>query len=145
IEYIGVLDNGNGLDNGVSFSPPPALQIVLLGEGECLVDDVQVLATTNTVNLVSNAAFENGTAGWAMQGNHDQSFWDTNAGYHSSSSLHLRATGNGDLIVNRVATPLSSGLSVGKSATLRAKARWLRGSPEILLTLRGNWLEAYGQ
>ena len=32
----------------------------------------------------------------------------------------------------------------GQTATLRFKARWLRGWPEVLLRLNGNWLEATG-
>jgi hypothetical protein len=35
-------------------------------------------------------------------------------------------------------------LGSGQTATLRFKARWLRGWPEALLRLNGNWLEATG-
>jgi len=35
-------------------------------------------------------------------------------------------------------------MSSGQTATLRAKVRWLKGHPEILLRLKGNWLEATG-
>src|SRR5207253_3595691 len=107
IEFTGVLDLGNGADNGASLFPQ-ALQIVLLGEGDCLVDNVEVFAGTNTTNLVANSTFEIGTTGWVFQGNHEQSFREANSGFNSSSSLHLRTTGNGDLMVNRVATPLTA-------------------------------------
>jgi hypothetical protein len=35
-------------------------------------------------------------------------------------------------------------LDQGQTATLRFKARWLHGWPEVLLRLNGNWLEATG-
>ncbi len=46
---------------------------------------------------------------------------------------------------NRIRTVLSQTLSQGSTATLRAKVRWLKGHPEILLRLHGNWLEAAGE
>src|SRR6185436_9265024 len=39
---------------------------------------------------------------------------------------------------------LTSSLNPGTTATIRAKVRWLKGNPEILLRLHGNWLEAIG-
>ncbi len=36
-------------------------------------------------------------------------------------------------------------LAAGQTATMRLKARWLRGWPEVLLRLRGNWLETTGR
>jgi hypothetical protein len=39
--------------------------------------------------------------------------------------LRLRATSGGDNGANRVETDLSSSLSEGATATIRAKARWL--------------------
>ena len=38
----------------------------------------------------------------------------------------------------------TNSLAAGQTATLRFKARWLRGWPEALLRLNGNWLEATG-
>ena len=35
-------------------------------------------------------------------------------------------------------------MNPGQTATIRAKVRWLTGHPEILLRLKGNWLEATG-
>ena len=37
--------------------------------------------------------------------------------------------------------PLTTALANGQTATIRAKVRWLRGWPEILLRLRGSFLE----
>jgi len=135
IEFTGVLDHGNGAAD--------SLQIILLGAGECLVDNVEVFRPSGA-NLIANPGFENGLSGWAVQGNHDDSSLETTEAYAGTRSLHLRATGRGDTGANRIRVPLTSSLSSGQTATLRAKVRWLAGNPEILLRLKGNWLEATG-
>jgi hypothetical protein len=66
-----------------------------------------------------------------------------NSGYQSSYSLHLRCsdklwTGDNSCEVALNANSMVS----GDTATLRFQARWLRGWPEVLLRLNGNWLEA---
>jgi hypothetical protein len=136
VEQTGVLDNG--LNNY-----PVALQLLLEGEGECLVDDVAVIGTGGT-NLVANSTFEDGVGGWFLLGTHDQSTWETGTGYGGGSCLHVRATGRGDTGANTIRTPLLaiSTLRPGTKATLRAKVRWLKGCPQILFRLRGNRLEA---
>src|SRR5213076_2764044 len=57
---------------------------------------------------------------------------------------HVRATDRGDTGANRIRAALKSTLNSGQTATIRAKVRWLAGHPEILLRLKGNWLEAAG-
>ena len=43
-------------------------------------------------------------------------------------------------------TLLSSSLASGTTnVTIRAAVRWLKGDPEVLLRLRGNWLECAGE
>jgi hypothetical protein len=135
IAASGVLDNGNG--------PADSLQIILLGAGECLVDKVEVFAAGGA-NLVANADFESGLDGWVVQGNHDHSSWEIGQGYNSAHCLHVRAAGHGDTGANCLRTALTSPLNQGQTATLRAKVRWLAGWPELLLRLKGNWLEATG-
>ena len=134
VSVTGVLDNGNGAMD--------ELQLFLQGAGECLVDDVEVFAQGGP-NLVANSNFESGLSGWVAQGNHDQSSLE-NTGYNSSRSLHVRATGRGDSGANRLRVPLTAQLSAGATATLRAKVRWLKGYPGVLLRLHGNFLEAIG-
>ena len=139
IEYTGVLDNG------LPQNPADSLQVMLLDVGECLVDNVEVIPAGSTTNLVPNPNFETGLTNWFFQGVYDTSSWETNSGYLSNRSLHVRGkTDRGDTGANRIYTTLSSPVAVGSTATLRAKVRWLRGFPEFLLRLRGNWLEAYG-
>ena len=70
--------------------------------------------------------------------------WEVGQGYNSTHCLHVRATEHGDTGANRIRTTLTKPLIQGQVATLRAKVRWLAGCPEVLLRLRGNWLEATG-
>lgn len=139
IEATGVLDNG--------AETIDSLHVVLLGEGECLLDDVEVYAAGSATNLIANPTFESGLTGWVPLGNHVRSSLETSGGYSSSQSLHIRASGRGDTGANRIRTPLrsSSALRPGQTATIRAKVRWLRGFPELVLRLKGNYLEATGQ
>ena len=136
VEFTGVLDNGYGAADN--------LQITLLGEGECLVDNVEVLNQGNAANLVVNPTFESGLANWTMQGDHVRSSLE-NSGYAGSHSLHIRASARGDTGANRIRADLTGPLLEGQNVTLRAHVRWLKGWPEIILRLHGNYLEAYGK
>src|SRR5438445_7374648 len=94
---------------------------------------------------MSSADFEHGMSGWVAQGNHVNSGHEAVDAYNSSvHCLHVRATDHGDTGANRIRTTLTSPLNAGQTATIRAKVRWLAGHSEILLRLRGNWLEAAG-
>ncbi|MGO8929000.1 MAG: lamin tail domain-containing protein [Limisphaerales bacterium] len=138
IECTGVLDNGQNYDASIDYA-----QIGVLDVGECLVDNVEVDAGAGT-NLVVNPGFETGTNGWTFQGDHTRSSLE-NSGYASGHSLHLRASDHmwpGDDSCQVALT--ANSLAAGQTATLRFKARWLRGWPEVLLRLNGNWLEATG-
>jgi len=128
IEHTGVLDHG------MAAAQANQLQIFLLGKGECLVDDVEVIL--NGANLVANGAFTAGATGWTFQGSQETSTVE-------NGELHLRATDRGDT-ANRVFTPLTTSIPAGSTATIRARVKWLHGSPEILLRFRGGWLEASG-
>jgi hypothetical protein len=135
VEFTGVMDNG--------YADAYQLHVTLQGAGECLVDNVEVIPAGST-NVVGNGTFESGVNGWVFQGNHNQTSLETAEGFSSSRSLHLRAVGRGDTGANRVRAQLPFTLNPGTTVTLRAKVRWLKGNPNILLRLRGNWLEAPG-
>lgn len=122
---------------------PDQLQLILLDAGECLVDDVEVIGPGGT-NRLLNPNFDIGITNWFMQGDHVQSNLEPAGGIGGSPCLHVRATHHGDTGANRIRARMSSRLSQGTTATLRAKVRWLRGRPEILLRLRGNWMELAG-
>ncbi len=138
VEYNGPL--GETLGSKVN----DRLILMLQGVGECLVDEVEV-RVNNGPNLVVNGGFESGLEGWRLQGSHDFSSLDERA-FAGSHSLHLRAGSRGDNQSNRILSPPLAG-SVPADATrvsIRAKARWVRGHPEILLRLHGGGAEAYG-
>jgi hypothetical protein len=122
------------------------LEIFLLGIGECLVDEVEVRNLGGTNIIGANYSFENGLAGWTPQGSHDHSTLE-NVGFASSSSLHLRAASRGDNGANRVRSPAfqPSGVVASSNVTLRCRAKWIRGWPELLLRLHGGGLEVGGR
>jgi hypothetical protein len=121
-----------------------SLQIFLLGVGECLVDDVEVRNTPAGANLLPNPGFESDMAGWTPQGSHDHSTIEP-VGFTGTKSLHLRAASRGDNGANRVRTPHApNGFAASGTVVLRAKAKWIRGWPELLLRLHGGGLEVGG-
>jgi hypothetical protein len=140
LESTGTLDHGSGT--------PDRLQILALGAGAFLVDDVEARAGTGGggtgANLVSNGAFSSGTTGWSMNGTQDPSRWEPAEGATATGCLRVEAVARGDTGANRIQTSLASGLAAGGTGTIRARVRWLYGHPEALLRFRGNHLEAHG-
>lgn len=136
ISATGTIDNGDVAAD--------QLQVLLTGPGECLIDNVQVL--NNGVNLIANSTFETDASGWTAEGTESPSAWETTEGSGSAKSYHVRAIERGNNEVNRIRTPLSSNLAAGTTnVTIRTNVRWLKGSPELLLRLRGNWLDCLGE
>lgn len=134
VETTGVLNNGFG-----SFSP---VQIGLLEAGECLIDNVEVL-TSGGANTAGNGNFELGMNSLEFVGDHVRSSLDPNAGFGGSTALHVRASDSIGTGPNSIQLGLSGGtFSVSQTATLRYKARWLRGCPEPLVRFWGCYLEA---
>lgn len=119
------------------------LQVLLLGEGEALVDEVGVWVAGG--NRVANGSFENGVGGWVLQGTHRPSRAENREGFGSRRSLRVVATDRGDHVANQARTALTTPIPHGTTATIRARVRWLRGHPEILLRLRNGALEAVGR
>ncbi|MHC1763668.1 MAG: lamin tail domain-containing protein [Verrucomicrobiia bacterium] len=138
VEHTGVLDLGQPQYG------PNQLHILLENVGECLVDNVEVIGPAGT-NMVLNGNFENGITGWTPQGSHRGSAVESSTGIDGSQCLHVRAESRGDPGANRIRVNVATGLRDGQTATLRAWVRWLRGSQEILVRLRGNHLEAAGR
>ena len=136
--------NTGVLDLGMPGWDASAFHALMFDDGECLLDDVEVYGGSSSNNLVPNGDFEAGTNGWVFEGNHETSYLETNGGYSSPNCLHICAHGAGDSNGNRVYAALTSTIAEGATATLRARVRWLRGDPEVLLRLRGSWLEADG-
>jgi hypothetical protein len=133
ISATGTIDNGDVAAD--------ELQVLLQNAGECLIDNVQVLNSSGS-NLIANSTFETDATGWTAEGTEKTSGLETSEGYLSAKCYHLRAVGKGDNQINRVRCPLTTALASGATnVTVRTAVRWLKGSPEILLRLRGNWLE----
>lgn len=136
ISATGTIDHGS--------TTADQLQVLPMGAGECLIDDVQVLTPTGS-NLIANGTFEAGASGWTAEGTLSRSGWESSEGYNSGRSYRIRAADRGDNQINRVRAPLTATLAAGTTnVTLRAAVRWLKGHPQILLRLRGNWLECAG-
>lgn len=135
VSFTGRLDNGNVTAD--------QLQVLLQGAGECLVDEVEVLNASG-VNQIANSTFESNASGWIAEGTLSESGWETTEGFNSARSYHVRAVDRGDNQLNRIRARLNSSLPPQSIGTIRARVRWLKGHPEVLFRLRGNWLEAEG-
>ena len=140
IEFTGVLDNGSSYSNLIAN-----VQIGQMDAGECLVDNIEVVPVGGT-NYVANPTFENGLIYWTLMGCFTRSSLETGgAGYQSNYALHLRTRNRLFTIANAAQGALSNtSLTTNQTATLRFKARWLRGCRDIVMRLHGNWLEAAG-
>ena len=114
--------------------------VTLLGPGESLVDDVE-LVTRAGVNLLAKAGnFEASPSGWSFFGTHDTSTIDTVGAASGLKCLHIRSVGDGDTGPNSIRTPITT-LASGTDVTLRAKVRWVAGWPEMLFRVRGTPFE----
>ena len=124
------------------------MQVGLLDVGEALVDNLVFQSGTSGPNLIQNPGFESGMDGWEAVGDHSTSGLETSTGlggYQSAQSLHLRASDGMWTGLNDVESTLAANsLGSGSTATLRLTGRWLRGTPYVLLRVRGNWIELTG-
>ena len=142
-EWI-TLSNTGVLDNGQPGTPANRLEVMLLGEGEVLIDNVEFVQGAGA-NLVGNPGFENGQTSWRADGTHAGSTVEAGTGVGGTAAMHLRATGRGDLAGNRLINTLTSAAATGGVArTLRAQVKYVRGHPEILFRVHGGWLETTG-
>src|SRR6185503_13891073 len=117
ISATGLMEQGAGAANFI--------ELLTMGEGEYLVDNVEVL-NSSQVNMVAagNSTLDGGIGSWNGRGTHVRSQWDPSRGVGGTGCLHVRASSRGDSMGNRalctIATP--SGI-----VTLRAQVRWLKG------------------
>jgi len=134
--HTGILDHGSGTCD--------EFELMLLDNGECIVDDIVIKKSGESGNRVSNGNFESWENGWTIEGNHSGSFVEANNGYGGSRGMHLIATGDGDNLPNCLRKDLTSRLRENETATISAKARWLCGNRNLLVRLHGNYLEVVG-
>jgi hypothetical protein len=129
------------LDLGCTAYAADSIHLLLQGIGECCVDDVQVLNASGN-NVVSNSNFTAGINGWLFQGAHKPSHWEASGGLANSAGLHVVALDRGDQGANKIRGAFTANVAANTTATIRAQVRWLKGHPEMLLRLHGNYLEA---
>jgi hypothetical protein len=140
IERTALIDLG--MSSGTSA--PDRFELVLEGPGECLMDDTEARSNGGT-NRIVNPGFESGATGWAFQGTHRRTFVQNGGARTGSSCLHISAVERGDTGANRIRTGIAAMTTGGTNmATLRAWVRWLHGDPNILLRIRGQWMECAG-
>lgn len=139
VELTGVLDHVHTHASAVANR----IDAMLLDAGETLLDEVEAVPSGSS-NQVVNGGFESGVGSWLVQGTHNKSTVE-NTGFAGTNSLRIIATDRGDIGPNRIRSTLSSTIAVGSTATIRARARWLRGSDEFLLRLMGGGLEKYAK
>ena len=141
-----VTATGN-MDNGSTADPADWAEILPLNEGEYLVDNYEVIHSSGNSNFLSqaNSTFEGGLGNWFLRGTLGRSFLENTGGFGNGKCLHIVASARGDTMYNRALCRPIPAVPLNGSVTLRAQVRWLRGWPEMLLRLKGNWMEAYGR
>jgi len=135
VSVAGPLDLGH-----TALSGADRAQFFLMGEGEALVDTVEVVPD-NGSNVLVNGDFEAGLGAWRPQGNQSRSSVVAGLGVGGSQAMWLRASDRGEPDGNRLYLPFTPRLNPNTRATVRAQVRWLRGHPEFLLRLKGGYLE----
>ena len=126
-----------------NFTGTDRIQFFLMGAGETLMDDI-VVAPSGGGNVVNNPGFESGLGGWILQGNQSRSSIAAGQGFGGGNALLVRASDDGNPEANRIFAPLTTILAQNSTGSIMAKARWLRGHPEMILRLKGGFLEAFG-
>ena len=139
IDVTEILENGQSAADGTA----DRFEFFLQGAGEMLIDDLE-FENNGGGNLLSNGDFTSGSSGWTFGGVVRNSYIESGVGQGGSAALHLVSVGRGDNGCNQADHALDTTALFGGSntGTIRAKVRWLKGSPYILLRLRGHWMEA---
>jgi hypothetical protein len=118
--------------------------------GECLLDNIELKRSGETVNRVTNGGFEGGLTGWERLGSHERSGLSATGGYAGSRGLHVRETSQGRYTISvyritydRISTVITPP-GAGQTFTIRAQGRWTAGWPYIVIGVKGHALEAGG-
>ncbi|MBN1418501.1 MAG: lamin tail domain-containing protein, partial [Planctomycetes bacterium] len=113
----------------ISYQGRPAggdseFHMYLLGKGEMLIDDIQMLY--QGTNYIRNGTFNTNTTTWVIEGTHRESHW-TSEDATQGPCLKIVAVGRGDSRHNRIETDTSPTLVTSRTYEIKYKARWLRG------------------
>lgn len=115
--------------------------IGLLGEGELLIDDIQVLENRRT-DKIGNGDFNGNVSGWRFRGTHRHSEIVDDPDDPDNKVLRLVATGATGHMHNQIETTLLSPVNNGQSYVIRFRARWVSGSNQLHTRLYFNRLPA---
>jgi len=140
IEGIGTLDNGAVQSGGID-----RVEILMLGEGECLVDNVEVLNAAGANQLApGNSPSKQASATGCLR-----------AIMFAPLSSQPRATAAVSPCMCAPVLAVTPGPTAFAAPHQRhdgrryrnysRQGRWLRGWPEIVIRLKGNYLEATGR
>ncbi len=135
VTATGMMEQGVGTANFV--------ELLAMGDGEYLVDNIEVLNSSQVPMITSaNSSLDSGIGNWNGRGTHVRTTWEDGSGVGGTGCLHVRASSRGDTMANRAVCTITTPSGV---ITLRAQIRWLKGWPEFLLRLHGNYFETYGR
>ncbi len=142
IDVTKVLENGH-LSSTNDLTTADRIELYLQDAGEVLIDDLE-FRNNGGGNMLSNGDFSSGSNGWDFQGVVRNSYVENSVGQGGSAAFHLVSLGRGDTASNQAGHYLDSAAAYGGSntGTIRAKVRWLKGTPYMLIRLRGHWMEA---
>ena len=127
-----------GSHEGFAGANHSEFQFMLLGPGECLIDDVKLVTMSGKV-ISSDGSLGGGGVGWDGMGTHQTSGvveFDDNG--KTRKVFKIRATGRGGPRYNFVTVKVRGQLKPGKKYGLQFKAKWLRGSSELLTRTFGH-------
>lgn len=125
---------GRMLDSMVT--PSSRIYFWLPHRGEALIDNVEVITGTLT-NIVRNGDFAETNRFWSAWGNHALSRVEPTGGIDGTACYHLRSQAAGGLVGDKLLGTLSRPITNRSPVTLRFQARWLAGSPRLLMVLKG--------
>src|SRR5262249_28868518 len=95
------------LEQGISTTN--FIELLALGEGEYLVDNVEVRNSAQANMLTdANSTLNADIGGWLARGTHIRSQWKSRDGVGGTGCLHVRATARGDSIANRALCPITT-------------------------------------
>lgn len=122
-----------------------AIRLFMLEAGECIVDDVEILRNGSSIGF--DGSFNGGQGSWQiLEGNHRDSAWESFSGQGASGAMHLRAEGDGNNAHNNLKCGIPWTLAHNDTnVTIRFKARWVSGSPAIMIHLQGNYMNCVGK
>ncbi len=102
----------------------------LLGEGEVLIDDMEVLENRRTEKLI-NGNFSQDARGWRFRGTHRHSEIVPDPEDPDNMVLRLVASGATGHMHNQIETTLRSPVVNNRFYTIRFRARWMSGSNQL--------------